>query len=142
MMQIASIRQIELLAMLALPLRRTLHRQTQEFESPLIQALLPPEIEENRPPQRKKTKQGRTKRRKVLGVTEKKTPAPPYPLFKPLSSSGYQIAALKGLLLLRNTLNFAERTCLGAKRFCGHQARLPSLWIQHRCLSDTYYSPT
>jgi hypothetical protein len=31
MMQIASIRQIELLAMLALPLRRTLHRQTQEF---------------------------------------------------------------------------------------------------------------
>jgi len=45
MMQIASIRQIELLAMLALPLRRTLHRQTQEFELPLLQAPLP-EIEE------------------------------------------------------------------------------------------------
>jgi hypothetical protein len=41
MMQIASIRQIELLAMLALPLRRTLHRQTQEFELPLLQAPLP-----------------------------------------------------------------------------------------------------
>jgi len=45
MMQIASIRQIEPLAMLALPLRRTLHRQTQEFELPLLQAA--PEIEEN-----------------------------------------------------------------------------------------------
>jgi hypothetical protein len=42
MMQIASIRQIELVAMLALPLRRTLHRQTQEFELPLLQAPLPP----------------------------------------------------------------------------------------------------
>jgi hypothetical protein len=41
MMQIASIRQIELLAMLALPLRRTLHRQTQEFELPLLQAPRP-----------------------------------------------------------------------------------------------------
>jgi hypothetical protein len=41
MMQIASIRQIELLAMLALPPRRTLHRQTQEFELPLLQAPLP-----------------------------------------------------------------------------------------------------
>src|SRR5208337_3546019 len=40
MMQIASIRQIELLAMLALPPRRTLHRQTQEFELPLLQAPL------------------------------------------------------------------------------------------------------
>jgi hypothetical protein len=46
MMQIASIRQIELLAMLTLPLRRTLHRQTQEFELPLLQAPRP-EIEEN-----------------------------------------------------------------------------------------------
>jgi hypothetical protein len=46
MMQIASIRQIELLAMLALPPPRTLHRQTQEFELPLLQAPLP-EIEEN-----------------------------------------------------------------------------------------------
>jgi predicted O-methyltransferase YrrM len=41
MMQIASIRQIELLAMLALAPRRTLHRQTQEFELPLLQAPLP-----------------------------------------------------------------------------------------------------
>src|SRR5271165_936630 len=40
MMHIASIRQIELAAMLALPLRRTLHRQTQECESPLLQAQL------------------------------------------------------------------------------------------------------
>ena len=40
------IRQIELLAMLALPPRRTLHRQTQEFELPLLQAPLP-KIEEN-----------------------------------------------------------------------------------------------
>jgi hypothetical protein len=46
MTQIASIRQIELLAMLALPPRRTLHRQTQEFELPLLQAPLP-KIEEN-----------------------------------------------------------------------------------------------
>jgi hypothetical protein len=38
MMQIASIRQIELLAMLALSPRRTLHRQIQDFELPLLQA--------------------------------------------------------------------------------------------------------
>jgi hypothetical protein len=45
-MPIAPIRQIELATMLALPLRRTLHRQTQEFESPLLQApsLRPPKI--------------------------------------------------------------------------------------------------
>jgi hypothetical protein len=42
MMQIA----IKLIAMLALPLRRTLHRQTQEFELPLLQAPLP-KIEKN-----------------------------------------------------------------------------------------------
>src|ERR1700726_5181794 len=41
MMQITSIRQIELLAMLALPVRRTLHRQTQEFELPVLQAPRP-----------------------------------------------------------------------------------------------------
>src|ERR1700675_3306502 len=41
MMHIPAIRQIELLAMLALPLRRTLHRQTQEFELPLLQAPRP-----------------------------------------------------------------------------------------------------
>jgi hypothetical protein len=46
MMQIAPIRQIELLAMLVLPPRRTLHQQTQEFELPLLQAPLP-KIEEN-----------------------------------------------------------------------------------------------
>jgi hypothetical protein len=33
-----AIRQIELLAMLALPPRRTLHRQTQKFELQLLQA--------------------------------------------------------------------------------------------------------
>src|ERR1700730_18228285 len=50
---ISLIRQIELLAMLALPLRRTLHRQTQEFELPLLQAPRPrskkisPATEEN-----------------------------------------------------------------------------------------------
>src|ERR1700759_3469565 len=38
MMQIAPIRQIELLAMVALPPRRTLHRQTHEFELPPLQA--------------------------------------------------------------------------------------------------------
>jgi len=47
MMQITSIRQIELLAMLALPPRRTLHRQTQEFELPLLQAPLPKTEENN-----------------------------------------------------------------------------------------------
>jgi hypothetical protein len=59
MMQIAPIRQIELLAMLALPLRRTLHRQTQEFELPLLQA--PPRDRRKLVPQRKKTEQDRTK---------------------------------------------------------------------------------
>jgi hypothetical protein len=33
-------RRIELVAMTALPLRKTLHRQTQEFELPLLQAQL------------------------------------------------------------------------------------------------------
>jgi hypothetical protein len=62
MMQIASIRQIELLAMLALPLRRTLHRQTQEFELPLLQAprlrskKISAATEENRTGQNKKKK--------------------------------------------------------------------------------------
>jgi hypothetical protein len=48
--------------MLALPLRRTLHRQTQEFESPLLQARLPrpkkiiAETEENETWQNKKKK--------------------------------------------------------------------------------------
>jgi hypothetical protein len=63
MMQIASIRQIELLAMLALPPPRTLHRQTQEFELPLLQALLP-ETEENQRRngrKRKKTEQNEEK---------------------------------------------------------------------------------
>jgi hypothetical protein len=53
MMQIASIRQIELAAMLALPPRGTLHRQTQECESPLLQAQLSG-VHEKRAPQRKK----------------------------------------------------------------------------------------
>jgi hypothetical protein len=46
MTQIASIWQIEILAMLALAPPRTLHRQTQEFELPLLQAPLP-KTEEN-----------------------------------------------------------------------------------------------
>ena len=41
MMQIAAIRQIELATMIALALSRTLHRQTQEFELPLLQAPVP-----------------------------------------------------------------------------------------------------
>jgi len=47
---------------------------------------------------------------------------------------------------LRNNVNFAERTRLGAKRFLWalwtSKLGWPSLWIQHRCLTDTYYSPT
>jgi hypothetical protein len=64
MMPIASIRKVELLAMLALPLRRTLHRQTQEFESPLLQAPLPKPGRKLEPKPRKREE--RTKRRKVL----------------------------------------------------------------------------
>jgi hypothetical protein len=45
MMQIASIRQIELTAMLALPLRRTLHRQLKSLSCRYFK--LRPEIEEN-----------------------------------------------------------------------------------------------
>ena len=63
MMQIASIRQIELLAMLALPPRKTLHWQTQELESPLLQAPQP-ETEENYPRngrKRNKTEQNEEK---------------------------------------------------------------------------------
>jgi hypothetical protein len=59
MMHIASIRQIELAAMLALPLRRTLHRQTQEFESPLLQApsLMPTKISGSHKRKQNKTQQ-------------------------------------------------------------------------------------
>jgi hypothetical protein len=60
MMQIASIRQIELVAILALALRRTLHRQTQEFELPLLQAPLP-KPEENESRKARKYNTGRTK---------------------------------------------------------------------------------
>jgi hypothetical protein len=60
MTQIASIWQIELLAMLALPPRRTLHLQTQEFE---FAATSSSATQDRRKlaPQRKKTEQDRTK---------------------------------------------------------------------------------
>jgi hypothetical protein len=57
MMPIAPIRQIELATMLALPLRRTLHRQTQEFESPLLQA---PPLRPTKISGREKTKPNET----------------------------------------------------------------------------------
>jgi hypothetical protein len=68
MMHIASIRQIELLAMLALPLRRTLHRQTQEFELPLLQA--PPRDRRKLAPQRKEngTRQNKKKKSSCLNL--------------------------------------------------------------------------
>ncbi len=73
MMQIASIRQIELLAMLALPLRRTLHRQTQEVESPLIKVPLP-EIEENSRSNGRKRNKAEQKEEKFLLEPMKKIP--------------------------------------------------------------------
>ena len=57
MMHIAPIRQIELAAMLALPLRRTLHRQTQGFESALLQA---PSLKPTKISGRDKRKQNKT----------------------------------------------------------------------------------
>jgi hypothetical protein len=63
-MQIASIRQIELLAMLALPPRRTLHRQTQEFELPLLQ----------RRNGRKRSRQNKIKKSSVLNLLKKILP--------------------------------------------------------------------
>jgi hypothetical protein len=87
MMQIASIRQIELLAMLALPPPRTLHRQTQEFELPLPQA--PPRDRRKLAPQRKKTEQDRTKEEKFLLEPLKKILPSQHPVLKPVSLPDY-----------------------------------------------------
>jgi hypothetical protein len=65
-MQIAPIRQIELLAMLALPPPRTLHRQTQEFELPLLQA--PPRDRRKLAPQREENGTGQNKKKKSSGL--------------------------------------------------------------------------
>src|ERR1700737_1367345 len=92
MMHIAPIRQIELAAMLALALRRTLHRQTQEFESPLLQApsLMPTKISG-----RDKRKQNKTEQKKeeFLPEASEKKSTPSYPIFKPVSSPDFQIVA-------------------------------------------------
>ena len=87
MMQIASIRQIELLAMLALPLRRTLHRQTQEFELPLLQA--PPRDRRKLAPQRKKTNRTEQNEEKFLLEPLKKILPSQYPVLKPVSLPDY-----------------------------------------------------
>jgi hypothetical protein len=59
MMQIASIRQIELTAMLALPLRRTLHRQLKSLSCRYFK--LRCRSRRKLEPEGKKTQQGRTK---------------------------------------------------------------------------------
>jgi hypothetical protein len=68
MMQIASIRQIELVAMLALPLRRTLHRQTQEFELPLLQAQLPRPKKISAATEENEARQNKTKKSSCLNL--------------------------------------------------------------------------
>src|SRR6202011_100040 len=92
MMHIAPIRQIELAAMLALALRRTLHRQTQEFESPLLQApsLMPTKISG-----RDKRKQNKTEQNEeeFLPEASERKSTSSYPIFKPVSSPDFQIVA-------------------------------------------------
>ena len=85
MMQIASIPQIELLAMLALAPRRTLHRQTQEFELPPIQAPRP------KPKKIRATPKKRSEQNEEKFLLEplKENPAFPYPFFKPVSLPDY-----------------------------------------------------
>jgi hypothetical protein len=83
-MQIAPIRQIELLAMLALPPPRTLHRQTQEFELPLLQA--PPRDRRKLAPQRNKTEQ---KEEKFWLEPLKKILPSQHPVLKPMSLPDY-----------------------------------------------------
>jgi hypothetical protein len=68
MMQITSIRQIELLAMLALPPPRTLHRQTQEFELPLLQAPLPRSKKISAATQEDGTRQNKMKKSSCLNL--------------------------------------------------------------------------
>src|ERR1700730_3609853 len=96
-MHIAPIRQIELAAMLALALRRPLHRQTQEFESPLLQApsLMPTKISG-----RDKRKQNKTEQNEeeFLPEASERKSTSSYPIFKPVSSPDFQIVADKWLI--------------------------------------------
>jgi hypothetical protein len=75
MMQIAPIRQLELLAMPALPPPRTLHRQTQEFELPLLQAPLPKTEENERRSGRKPNKAEQKKEKFWLKPFKKMLPS-------------------------------------------------------------------
>jgi hypothetical protein len=68
MMQIAPIRQIELLTMLALPPRRTLHRQTQEFELPLLQAPCPKSKKISAATEENRTRQNKMKKSSYLNL--------------------------------------------------------------------------
>jgi hypothetical protein len=74
MMQIASIRQIELVAMTALPLRKTLHRQTQEFELPLLQAQLSMSKKTSVATEENETSQNKMKKRFCLNRMKKTPP--------------------------------------------------------------------
>ena len=81
MIQIASIRQIELLAMLALPSRRTLHRQTQDFELPLTE-------ENNAATEENRNKTEQNEEKFLLEPLKKILPSQ-YPVLKPLSLPDY-----------------------------------------------------
>jgi hypothetical protein len=87
-MQIASIRQIELLAMLALPPPRALHRQTQGFELPLLQA--PPRDRRKLAPATGRTR-NRTEQKEEKFLLEplKKILPSQYPFLKPVSLPDY-----------------------------------------------------
>jgi hypothetical protein len=87
MMQIASIRQIELLAMLALPPPRTLHRQTHEFELPLLQAPLPKTKKISAATEENETWQNKIKKSSGLNLWRKS--CLPVSGFKPLSLPEY-----------------------------------------------------
>jgi hypothetical protein len=89
MMQIASIRQIELLAILALPLRRTLHRQTQEFELPLLQAPPPRDRRKLAPATGRKRNKTEQNEEKFLLEPLKKILPSQYPVLKPVSLPDY-----------------------------------------------------
>jgi hypothetical protein len=70
---------------------QTLHRQTQEFESPLLQA---PSLTPTKIGGRDKRKQNETEQMKkscCLKLSRKSTSL--YPIFKPVSSPGFQIVA-------------------------------------------------
>ena len=88
MMQIASIPQIKLLAMLALAPRRTLHRQTQEFELPPIQAPRPKPNKIRATAEENGTTSEQNEE-KFLFEPLKENPAFPYPVFKPVSLPDY-----------------------------------------------------